>query len=516
MPPRPRAADQAEAAQPEPPKVVDVQLPDAEPVAEKASMFGPAIAVVEKRIDTKLEGIKGDLHRKVDAIAGDLTSTLAAFDQQGVERDQDLGNRLNTLTEATAELSDLVLAVGNVPAELNSLHNRLTMVEQVPAGGTSMADDIAKIHRELETLGTAVDEVLGHQTGTTQTIPSGSAGPWPGVYPPSPRHILTAIWETMRTVEGIGKHGQMQSGERYKYRQYDDMIAELGAEFRRHGVMIQSRVLKMRQHYRPIKDGAQEWTSCHLIVRYIFTSLVDGSTVEFEAAGEGRDLTDKATRKAMTMALKAALDQAFALGNGDDDPDAERPGDDEVQPNVKVSANETDAARAAREAFEARRAAATQQPPATAPAQAPTGDTGPSVAEQARDAATAQPPVDQFAAAQQQLADQLGARQVEQPGSSPDDAGAHDQPADPWDTGLPLAEPAQPVVEQPADPKLVRATAALAAARTPGTDLGKLNAIIGQASGEGLLSLEVQGMTLRSHLLAIGRTLAPVEHRPDN
>jgi hypothetical protein len=54
-------------------------------------------------------------------------------------------------------------------------------------------------------------------------------------------------------------------------------------------------------------------------VAFVFTAE-DGSTAVVESVGEGQDSSDKAVSKAMTMALKTALGQTFAIAT-EDDPD---------------------------------------------------------------------------------------------------------------------------------------------------------------------------------------------------
>jgi hypothetical protein len=133
----------------------------------------------------------------------------------------------------------------------------------------------------------------------------------------------------MNDVQGVGKHGQMDPASRmgnYKFTRYDDLKRELGAAFRTHGVMLQSETIDVTNE-RDFEDKRK--TRVQITMRYRFTSLVDGSAVAFEVVGESIDTSDKASGKAMTMALKTALTQAFMLAAEDiEDPDATRPGEE--------------------------------------------------------------------------------------------------------------------------------------------------------------------------------------------
>lgn len=149
------------------------------------------------------------------------------------------------------------------------------------------------------------------------------------------QHILTAIRAVMATVRGIAKAGEMRASTavnariQYRFQKYDDMAEAIGTAFRDHGVMTQGTITEISYHNwdKKNKDGGTTmWTSCRLRKAFSFTSLVDGSHVTIEAAGEGSDSSDKATNKAETAAYKNAIKQAFTLSTADDaDPDETRP-----------------------------------------------------------------------------------------------------------------------------------------------------------------------------------------------
>lgn len=534
MPPQPRKTTTPQASESTPAEV------PAEPNGDDG---GPKMAAVRAIV----EAAETRIRTRVDTISRDLSDRLAGVTELLAEVQTASGDTAGTDPNRLGSIEDGLRACGEDVAKLNrdvaDLATGLARLGESDAAGgrvdqmtsqalASMLDRIAGLENranqaeasidnlsaEMEAADAVINDELARHTA--DAVPAGSGQTY---QPPEGQAILPAIWRVMREVEGIGKHGEMKQGERYHYRRWDDMAEALGAAFRRHGVMLGATITDRQYHHRQIKDGAQEWTSAYLTVRYRLTSLIDGSSVTFEAQGEGRDLTDKATRKAMTMALKAALDQAFLLGDAED-PDAERPGQepDEVAPNVRASANETDAQRAAREAYErklAERRRADQDTAAEAPQAAPAQTSVPA-AEPAAAPPEATAVADPVASATTALSEGLGARPVE-------------APRDPWD--VPPTVPAEqwPASESPSATTLAeqqnaalaaadeqeamrrkaeRAVRAYQAAFAPGVNLEKLNGIIAQANKEGLMSVQIQvrdeQKPLRSWLIAAGRTVA--------
>lgn len=150
--------------------------------------------------------------------------------------------------------------------------------------------------------------------------------------------ILAAVAAVMQQVTYVKKAGQYESGRgqnkiEYTFRKFEDTAAALGIAFREHKIFVQSEVVERTVgefDKKPYSTGSgyTVWTSVFVTVRYTFTSLIDGSTLSVSAAGEGKDSSDKASAKAMTMAMKSALTQGFMIATDDPDPDSTRPGDD--------------------------------------------------------------------------------------------------------------------------------------------------------------------------------------------
>jgi hypothetical protein len=162
----------------------------------------------------------------------------------------------------------------------------------------------------------------------------------PADAPPKPEqdgteHVLAAIREVMAQVRGFAKTGEMRVGYgqnakvQYHFQKWDDMADAIGKAFRDQGIATQT-VIREVDRYRFDKTkqngDVQLWVHTSVQVRFVFTSLVDGSTFTVESAGEALDNSDKGVNKAITAAYKNACKVAFTLSTADDgDPDASRP-----------------------------------------------------------------------------------------------------------------------------------------------------------------------------------------------
>lgn len=122
--------------------------------------------------------------------------------------------------------------------------------------------------------------------------------------------IHGAMVQAMNAVTHVGKDGY-NTQQNYPFRGIDGVINALGPAMRVAGIFITSELLEIR--YRDARTTLDKPTREVLVrVRYRFTA-VDGSYVETEAPGESLDTGDKGTAKAMSVALRVALLQTFAL-----------------------------------------------------------------------------------------------------------------------------------------------------------------------------------------------------------
>lgn len=132
------------------------------------------------------------------------------------------------------------------------------------------------------------------------------------------------IFERMAAVladlDAVGKD-RRNSDQGFSFRGIEDIVNALHDCLGDNHVFYLPRVLERVPEVRQTKHGATLWT-VHLHVGYRFYTT-DGSFVEADAWGEGVDMADKATSKAMTFAQKSTLLQVFNIATADlDDPDA--------------------------------------------------------------------------------------------------------------------------------------------------------------------------------------------------
>lgn len=125
----------------------------------------------------------------------------------------------------------------------------------------------------------------------------------------------------LQDIEAIGKNSR-NTQQGFDYRGIDDIYNAVNPLLAKHGVFMSAQILeKSREERTTAKGGVLAFTS--LRMRYRFTAS-DGSYVETEVEGEGMDSGDKSSNKAMAVAHKYALLQAFCIPTKDlDDPDAE-------------------------------------------------------------------------------------------------------------------------------------------------------------------------------------------------
>lgn len=149
---------------------------------------------------------------------------------------------------------------------------------------------------------------------------------------PTAPQVFEAVHRLMQRVEAIGKEGTYNGGQsgRYKFRKVDDVMDAVGHAMRDVGLVMQTQVVSDPTYSTaqvPNRDGKLvEWTTCRVTMAYTFIDIRDGSRHTIEMPGEGRDSSDKATSKALAMAMKYALTQGLCIPlESDQDPDAERP-----------------------------------------------------------------------------------------------------------------------------------------------------------------------------------------------
>lgn len=137
--------------------------------------------------------------------------------------------------------------------------------------------------------------------------------------------IYSKLTEIMRNLNAIKKE---KNGPGYKFRGIDDIYNALHGHFASAGVIITSEVLNNQREERTTKSGG---LMLYVVLTVKFSYWAeDGSCISCTVVGEGMDVSDKATQKAMSNALKYALMQTFLIPTDDVKSTTQ-----EVQPNIK-------------------------------------------------------------------------------------------------------------------------------------------------------------------------------------
>lgn len=136
-------------------------------------------------------------------------------------------------------------------------------------------------------------------------------------------NIYESITKIMEEVPAIGKN-QINTQQKFKFRGIDDVMNALQPILAKNKVFIVPEILEQIREERTTKSGSGLiYSICK--IRYRFYAE-DGTFIEAITIGEGMDSGDKATNKAMAIAMKYALFQVFCIPTEEmKDPDAETP-----------------------------------------------------------------------------------------------------------------------------------------------------------------------------------------------
>lgn len=135
--------------------------------------------------------------------------------------------------------------------------------------------------------------------------------------------IHEAMLKVMKGIEAISK-SKRNSEQGYNFRGIDDVYNELHSLMCDAGIFTTSEVLDSTSTERATRNGGLLQVR-QIKLRYYFRAA-DGSSVSTEVIGEGMDSSDKASNKALAVAHKYALMQAFLIPTNDDkDPEKDSP-----------------------------------------------------------------------------------------------------------------------------------------------------------------------------------------------
>lgn len=136
-------------------------------------------------------------------------------------------------------------------------------------------------------------------------------------------NIYESITKIMEEIPAIGKD-QTNKTQGFKYRGIDNVMNTLQPLLSKNKVFIVPQILEQTREERTTnKGGNLIYSICK--IKYIFYAE-DGTYIEAVTVGEGMDSGDKATNKAMAIAMKYALFQVFCIPTEEmKDPDGETP-----------------------------------------------------------------------------------------------------------------------------------------------------------------------------------------------
>ena len=135
--------------------------------------------------------------------------------------------------------------------------------------------------------------------------------------------IYSIISEITGEIGAITKN-KRNTQQGFNYRGIDDVMNALNPLFAKHKVFCVPEVLDRTREERTTQKGGNLLYST-LTIKYTFYAT-DGSSVSAVVVGEGMDSGDKATNKAMAVAMKYAMFQVFCIPTEEmTDPDAETP-----------------------------------------------------------------------------------------------------------------------------------------------------------------------------------------------
>ena len=123
-------------------------------------------------------------------------------------------------------------------------------------------------------------------------------------------NIYQSITKILEEVPAIGKN-KKNTTQNFMFRGIDDVMNTFQPLLAKHKVFIVPQVLEQtREERQTSKGGTLLYSICK--IKYIFYAE-DGSSIEAIVVGEGMDSGDKATNKAMAIAMKYAMFQVFCI-----------------------------------------------------------------------------------------------------------------------------------------------------------------------------------------------------------
>jgi hypothetical protein len=132
-------------------------------------------------------------------------------------------------------------------------------------------------------------------------------------------NVREALLNAMEDI-GVVQKNETNDEQRFSFRGIDAVINAVSPAFRKHRILITQDLANV--DYVVVETVAGSFQNAtRVVVRYTFTGP-DGDSVTACVPGEAYDSGDKATSKAMSVALRTALLQTLMLPTDERDPDA--------------------------------------------------------------------------------------------------------------------------------------------------------------------------------------------------
>lgn len=134
--------------------------------------------------------------------------------------------------------------------------------------------------------------------------------------------IFRQINAIMADINAIGKDRQNQQ-QGFMFRGIDQVMNTLHPILVKHGVVIVPEVVDTKREERQTLKGGNLIYTMHKVVYHFIAD--DGSEVNAVMVGEGMDMADKSSNKALAIAFKYACFQVFCIPTEEmaqEDPDA--------------------------------------------------------------------------------------------------------------------------------------------------------------------------------------------------
>lgn len=132
--------------------------------------------------------------------------------------------------------------------------------------------------------------------------------------------VHEAVTAVMKDVGAVRKDGK-NTQQNFNFRGVDAVVNAVSPAMRAHGLICRPSKVEHRPSSKQL-SGGKVATSIDVVVDYTFTGP-EGDEFTAQVVAEAFDLGDKATAKAMSVALRTCLLQTFMLPTDDTDPDTE-------------------------------------------------------------------------------------------------------------------------------------------------------------------------------------------------